>query len=155
MKITLTKKAGRTQLACQRADGSVELVSLGPQTPYHDLAHFVVERKLGLKKGFFGYVREGYSIEALSQKEVIRTLDPEAWQAEILTRALGSLATGACTYEQFSELVNTELIQFKWPTVDNLNIELIREMHTEFTSLVSLFEGLEDGESMSLEFKIE
>jgi len=155
MKITFTKKNGRTQLVCHRTDGSAVIASLGPQTPYHDLGHFVVERKLGIKNGFFGYVEQGYSIEDLSKKEVILTLDAEAWQAEILTRALGSLATGACTPEQFPDLVNSELKQFNWPTVGSLTEERIGEMHEEFQQLISRFKQLDEGESLSLEFTIE
>ncbi|MBX2822807.1 MAG: hypothetical protein KTR29_24125 [Rhodothermaceae bacterium] len=154
MRITFTKKNSRTQLACQRADGSAVIASLGPQTPYHDLGHFVVERKLRIKKGFFGYVEEGYSIEDLSKKEVILTLDAEAWQSEILTRALGSLATGACTIEQFPDLVNSELKQFNWPTVNSLTSECIEEMYHEFKQLILKFNQLDEGESMALDFSV-
>ena len=155
MRITFTKKNGRTQLVCHRADGSAVIASLGPQTPYHDLGHFVVERQLGIKNGFFGYVEQGYSVEDLSKKEVILTLDAEAWQSEILTRALGSLTTGACTLEQFPELVNSELKQFDWPTVNTLTEKRIAEMLDEFQQLISRFNQLDEGESMLLEFTLE
>lgn len=153
MKITFTKKAHRTRLICEREDGSLVMADLGPQIPYHDLAHFVVEQKLGMQKGFFGYVRSGYTVEELSRKEVIQSLDPQVWQSEIVTRALGSLSTGACTTEQFSELVNTELRQFEWPVLDNLNAELIEEMLGSFRGLMETYNALEDGESMSLVYQ--
>ena len=152
MRITFTRKGRRTQLVCQRKDGTTEIASLGPQVPHHDLGHYVVEQKLGLKNGFFGHVQQGYSVNELSRKEVIVSLDVEVWQAEILTRALGSIATGACTVDQFPELVNAELKQFNWPTVDNLSTKVIEEMHEEFEALIKQFKRLEDGGSMSLDF---
>lgn len=152
MKITFTKRAGRTQLICVRGDGTLEKSNLGPQIPFHDLAHFVVEQELGFKRGFLGYVQQGYSIEELSKKEVLQSLDPEVWQSEILTRALGSLATGACTLEQFNELVNMELKQFNWPTVDNLSESRIKHMLDSFRELMSTYNELEEGGSMSLQF---
>lgn len=155
MKITFTKKGGRTQLACHRSDGSAEVAMLGPQIPFHDLGHYVIEKKLSLHKGFFGYVHQGYSVNELSQKEVILSLDKEVWQAEILTRALGSLTTGACTVQQFTELVNTELEQFNWPVIDDLSEATIVEMQKEYQRLINQFKDLDDGQSMSVEFGIE
>ena len=124
---------------------------MGPQIPYNDLGHYVVEKKLGLHKGFFGYVDQGYSVDELSQKEVILSLDKEVWQAEILTRALGSLTTGACRVDQFTELVNTELEQFDWPTVDELSTSAIIEMKDEYVQLITQFSDLDDGGSLSVE----
>ena len=80
----------RNQLACVRADGTRTTANLRPRLPPHDLAHYVVERQFGLRKGFFGNIAAGYSIEALSDKEVMKSLSGESWVAEILARALAS-----------------------------------------------------------------
>ena len=73
MKIKLTKKGDRNQLVCTRSDGSYVSANLGQSLPYHDLAHFVIEKKLQLKHGFFGNVSNGYSILQLSEKETVQT----------------------------------------------------------------------------------
>ena len=154
MKITFTKRNGRTHLVCARKNGTTAFANLGPYVPFHDLAHFVVEKKIGLHNGFFGHVFQGYSIDELSQKEVILSLDPEIWQSEILSRALGSLATGACTQEEFADLVNSELSQFGWPTVSNLNDRILEDMLQTYRDLMAAYNQLEEGESLQLEFSI-
>jgi hypothetical protein len=111
MEVRLTKNERRHKLTCLRSDGSQTTANLGPGLPYHDLAHFVVEERFRIQRGFFGNIAAGYSIESLSDKDVIMTLGSESWTAEVLARAVGSLATGACSAEQFSVLVNEELNQ--------------------------------------------
>src|SRR5690606_2784722 len=109
MQVRITRKGARNQLACFRPDGSSAAASLGPNLPHHDLAHFVVERAFGLQDGFFGHIARGYSPSQLSAKATILSLGAAPYRAEILARALGSLSTGACTPDQFEELVNLEL----------------------------------------------
>ncbi len=154
MHITFTKKNDRSQLTCQRADGSIDMANLGPSLPYHDLAHYVAELALGIEKGFFGNVAEGYSIAELSDKDVIRSLGPESWKAEVVARAVGSLATGACTVEQLSELVNSELQHLGIDTIPGLDEAMAASMLREFQSLIGLYSMLADGQSLSLEFSI-
>ena len=152
MKITLTKKKDRNQLVCHRADGTTEISNIGPSLPHHDLAHFVVERHLGLTGGFFGNVARGYSMVELADKEVIQSLGAESWIAEIITRALGSLSTGACTPEQFSELVNTELALMSIPEVADLTANVATDMLSQFNELHAQYRALGEGATMELEF---
>ncbi len=79
---------------CVRDDGSTTQAETGPGLPGHDLLHYVAERALGLRRGFFGNVAAGRSLAALGDPAVIRALDEEAWTAEALARALGATATG-------------------------------------------------------------
>ncbi|OWY71800.1 hypothetical protein B7486_09055 [cyanobacterium TDX16] len=61
--IRLVKRRGKLPLLiCTRADGSSTIgeISVGPE---HDLAHFVVETTLGLRRAFYGLVAEGMNIE--------------------------------------------------------------------------------------------
>ena len=109
MRVRISKKGKRSQLACVRSDGTHVVADLGPSLPYHDLAHFVVEREFRLKEGFFANIARGYSPAQLSDKGVILSLGREPYRAEILARGLGALATGACDPEQFEDLVNVEL----------------------------------------------
>jgi hypothetical protein len=152
MEVRLTKEQRRNQLTCLRADGSQSTASLGPSLPHHDLAHFVVEKRFGLQRGFFGNIAAGYSIEALSDKEVIKTLGAESWIAEILARAVGSLATGACSAEQFPILVNDELHHMGIARIDDLTAETAKELLAEFSDLVRQYASLHNGASLVLQF---
>jgi hypothetical protein len=151
MKVLLTRKNGRNRLTCLRADGTSTTADLGPGLPGHDLAHLVVERRLRLASGFFVNIASGYSIQQLSEASTIRALGPAPYVAEILARALGSLLTGACTLEQFRELVGTELAQWSLPMPAGVSAESAREMLEELRSLLKRFSALGPGESLALE----
>ena len=140
-------------MRCVRPDGSCELANLGPGLPHHDLAHFVVERRWQLRDGFFGNIAGGYGFAQLSDKDVIKKLGAQSAQAEVLARALGSLYTGACTAEQFAELVNTELEQWHWPIVP-VSPAMVEGAAAEFGELLARFKTLGDGESLELQFEL-
>jgi|HubBroStandDraft_1064217.scaffolds.fasta_scaffold550136_2 hypothetical protein len=152
MKIRLTKRGQRHVLQCIRQDGSAEVSELGPNLPYHDLAHFVVERQWSLAEGFFGNIARGFTPAQLSAAQTIRNLGPQSMQAEILTRALQSLCSGACAPEQFAELVNTELAHWRLPAIEATaaRVELIA---TEYRDLTNQYRALRNGESLTLEFE--
>jgi hypothetical protein len=152
MNIIFTPKGGRTRVLCRRADGTFTSADLGPRLPAHDFAHLIVERTLRLPSGFFVNIAKGYSIQQLSDAATIRSLGADPYVAEILARALGSLATGACTVEQFPGLVGTELGQMGLSVPGDLSIELAMRMLEEFQSMVKRFAGLAPGESMELQF---
>jgi len=152
MNIIFTPKGGRTRVLCRRADGTLTSADLGPRLPAHDFAHLIVERTLRLPSGFFVNIAKGYSIQQLSDAATIRSLGADPYVAEILARALGSLATGACTVEQFPGLVGTELGQMGLSVPGDLSIELAMRMLEEFQSMVKRFAGLAPGESMELQF---
>jgi len=65
--IRIKKKTdGSAALSCVRADGSVtwqrqEGVQ-GQFFPLHDLTHYAVESELGLQRGFYGLVAEGWNL---------------------------------------------------------------------------------------------
>jgi len=151
MVIRITKKGSRNLLSCARPDGTTASADLGPTLPHHDLAHFVVERTFGLEDGFFGNVARGYTPAQLSDKDIIKSLGKGPYRAEILARALASLKTGACTPDQFEDLVNAELSHLGLP---HMCIEPhVRDgLLAEFTAHLDAYGRLRDGDSMTLEF---
>lgn len=151
MKIAIAKTATRNRLICTRADGTCEHADLGPALPHHDLAHFVVERRLGLTGGFFGRIARGYSVAQLSDKEVIKSSPAESLVAEVAARALQSLFSGACTSNGFSELVNTELARWSIAPL-HVEIEAVDGMRAEFQKLLESYNALRPGDTMCLEF---
>ena len=152
MQVNITKKNNRNLLTCVRPNGGVVQSNLGPKLPFHDIAHLVVENTLQLNQGFYGNILNGYSVEQLSDKQVIKTLPPQAWFAEIVTRALQSLSSGACTVQQFPTLVETESQQFSINYSATLTQETINRMYTEYQHLMKQWHNLSEGETLNLYF---
>jgi len=152
MQIVVKKRGKRCELTCRRADGSTTKAALGPGLPYHDFAHFVAERRYALRGGFFGNVAAGYSLEALGDKQVIQLLGPEASIAEVLARAVGALATGACRPDEFASLVNEELAGMGVAPLEDADAGAAEKMLAEFRELIARYDALGDGESLQLEF---
>jgi len=149
--IRITKKGSRNLLSCARQDGTTASADLGPNLPYHDLAHFVVERAFGLEDGFFGNIARGYTPAQLSDKDIIKSLGKEPYRAEILARALGSLKTGGCTPSQFEGLVNLELSHLGLPRM-YIEPQVRDALLAEFKTHLDTYGRLRDGDSMTLEF---
>lgn len=89
MIIRFTKKEHRCQLTYQRHDGEMLVADLGPDLPGHDLAHFVIEQKLGMRTGFYGNLYAGYTMAQLGDKEVFSS--SEVFMEPIVTTCNGAL----------------------------------------------------------------
>lgn len=152
MNVIFTRRKERTRLICRRLDGTSASADLGPSLPGHDLAHLIVERTLQLRAGFFVSVAKGYSIQQLSHAAIVRSLGTDPYVAEILARALGALATGGCTADQFANLVSIELRQMGLGVPRGLSAESAKHMLEELRSMIKRFGELALGESMELQF---
>ena len=155
MDVSITKLHGRSRMICERSDGTRDVASLGPNLPFHDLAHFVAERRLRIRNGLFGHIARGYSTVQLSTPAVIRTLAPEALMAEVVARGVGALATGACTPEQYAPLVNEELVVLGMAPIDGLGPALASAMLDELRLLAQAYAELADGASLKLCFELD
>ncbi len=151
MIIRFTKKEHRCQLTYQRNDGEMVVADLGPDLPGHDLAHFVMEQALGLKTGFYGNLYGGYTMEQLGDKHVIRQLPVETMIAEVATRALQSLAGGACTLEEFNDLINLELSGMATDYRINLPVPQITQLMEDYQHLLHQWRALPMGETLGVE----
>lgn len=159
MDITLKKTEHRSELTCTRADGSQTTVSRGPGIVYHDLAHFVAETRLGLRRGFWGNIEAGHSLAELSDQlvelsneEVIAHLGSDACVAEILARALGALSFGMGSPERFPVLLGEETARLGIPCPDQVTPDSILAMVSELKALMGQFDALDDDESLALTF---
>jgi hypothetical protein len=86
-------------LVLVREDGSSTSGSIGPPSgygPVHDLAHYVVERTLGLSEGFLGLVASGWDIADFEKKGTARRLPAEAVLAEV---AAGEMSRQAMMWQ--------------------------------------------------------
>ena len=155
MHIKIYNRGTRNQLICDRHDGSVEIADIGPLLPHHDIAHYIVERQLQLKQGFYGNIYRGLTVAQLSDKEVIRTLPQEAMVSEVVTRALQSLGGGACRLDQFQDLIGLELGQMGWVLERPLEKAEIEQMMAEYLGLLEEWDRLREGEALVLELSVE
>ena len=152
MKIQIKKSSQRSVLTCTRDDGSIEVADLGPSFPNHDLAHFVVETQLKLTQGFYGLIEDGMSMEELNSGEVIKTLGPEIWMAEILARTLQSLCSGACTTQQFNELIKWEARVMKDVQLPEITLDRVIRMKEEMDRLCTRWSAISEGQHIELEY---
>lgn len=138
MQIRLIKKGSRTLMICDRKDKTTDTIDLGDSFPAHDLAHFVVENTLGMQQGFYGNIWQGYTFAQLNDKHVIKTLPTESMHAEVITRALQTLASGACRQDDFLLMLHSEL------QTDNLPYpilpETIEKMQQEYEKLLQTWQ---------------
>lgn len=135
-----------------RDDGSSERADLGPRLPYHDLAHYIIERRFGIKEGFFGHIARGQSVSDMLSTEAIRQMGSEGLKAEILTRSLQALHGGACTLEGFIELANAEFSQWGIPQLAKLEAQRLPQILDEYRALLARYDALKPNESLQLEF---
>ena len=89
LSIQLTKRTdGSVVLRCVRADGSATWQRQDGRHaqffPFHDLTHFAVETTLGVRRGFYGLMAEGWDIEETEGKGARGRLPAEAVLAEQL-----------------------------------------------------------------------
>jgi hypothetical protein len=91
--IALTKRPdGDVVLRCTRADGSATWQrhrgGRAAFFPLHDLTHYTVERELGVRRGFFGLIAQGWDIGDTDGKSPRGPLPPDAIAVEDLVGAM-------------------------------------------------------------------
>jgi len=152
MDIILRKGSHRNTLTCIRTDGTVTRINLGPNIPHHDLAHYVVEKQLNLKQGFYGKIKSGMTIEQLSDKTIIKTLDGETWLSEIMTRHLQSLGANTIKVEEFVTLIHWETQTNKHTEAYKVDLNTAKVIKHEFETLCDTWDLLLDNETLELKF---
>jgi hypothetical protein len=155
MRIRIFNKGDRNQLVCERRDKKDEIADLGPKLPFHDIAHFIVERHFKLSNGFFGNIYSGYSVKELSDREIIKTLSKESVVSEVAARALQSLSAGACSLECFRELIVEELLLDSVQFPYDIDQKEVTSMYLAYQSLITKWQGLKEGGVLELELDIE
>jgi hypothetical protein len=143
-------------LVLVREDGSSTTGSIGPPNgygPVHDLAHYVVERTLGLSEGFLGLVASGWEIHDLEQKGTAKRLPIEAILAEV---AAGEMSRQAMMWqwssaEDYAWAVETT-IRRSQPTytLPAITHETFEEMRAELLQLRQRWNELPAGETLEL-----
>ncbi|MEO6346719.1 MAG: hypothetical protein ABIO60_02310 [Aquaticitalea sp.] len=152
MEIVLRKGKNRNILTCKREDGSSTSINLGPNIPNHDFAHYVVENKFNLTRGFFGNIKNGKTISELSESDIIQDLPPETWLSEILARNLQSLRSGGVEIEQFVSIIKWEAEKITGIEIPKINIADVCEMKQDFDNLCEKWTLLGENKEIKLYF---
>jgi len=97
--IQFTKRPdGAVVLRYRRADGSVVWQryegSHARFFPYHDLSHLAVEAELGITRGFYGLLAEGWEVADLEGKGARGPLPPESVLVEFIVSLFDSETAG-------------------------------------------------------------
>lgn len=154
MRVQFTKKAdGSGVLCCVRSDGSVtwqkQTDRHAAYFSLHDLTHFAVEIALGLRRGFFGLIAEGWDIEDTTGKGARGPLPPEAGEAEMIVGLFSAeRASGVIwTVDEFHEsaaMVGTRKLTFD---------EIVR-VKKKRSELFQQWSAVEPGATLELQFEI-
>ena len=154
MRVQFTKKAdGSGVLRCVRSDGSVtwqkQTDRHAAYFSLHDLTHFAVEIALGLRRGFFGLIAEGWDIEDTTGKGARGPLPPEAGEAEMIVGLFSAeRASGVIwTVDEFHEsaaMVGTRKLTFD---------EIVR-VKKKRSELFQQWSAVEPGATLELQFEI-
>jgi hypothetical protein len=145
-------------LVLVREDGSSTAGPIGPAGgygPVHDLAHYVVERTLGLSEAFLGLVASGWEIKDFETKGTARRLPVEAVLAEI---AAGELSRQAVMWQwssasEYSWAVEATM-RTSQPeyTVPPIIEQAFEAMRLELLELRQRWNELAPGETLELAF---
>jgi hypothetical protein len=145
-------------LVLVREDGSSTAGAIGPPNgygPVHDLAHYVVERTLGLSEGFLGLVASGWEIADFERKGVAKQLPAEAVLAEV---AAGEISRQAMMWqwssaEDYAWAVRATVRQSRpGYALPEITESLFEGMRVELVELRQRWNELAPGDTLELSF---
>jgi hypothetical protein len=146
-------------LTLVRADGTSTSGEIGPAHgygPVHDMAHYVVERTLGLSAGFLGLVASGWKISDFEVKGAAKRLPPEAMFAECTAGELSrqEMMQQYSTAEEFAWAVMATLDRSGYVgyTPPALTAERFEQFKAELGALRDRWALLPESETLILEF---
>jgi hypothetical protein len=153
MRIHLRKgQGGPDTLTCHRPDGSTYATWLKPHSVYHDLAHYVVERRLHIADGFWGLLAQGQTLESydLPNHERPFQISPDGYRAEFLATLIQSAVPTGSISPAYIEMLQQASAAQGLPFPEMPSEEIVQEMIAEAQALTRRWEGVE--EELVLEF---
>jgi hypothetical protein len=153
VRVQIAKRAdGAGVLRCVRDDGSVTWQKQTDRHAVffalHDLTHFAVETTLGLRRGFFGLIAEGWEIEDTTGKGARGPLPFEAGEAEQLVGLF--FAEGASgviwTVDEFNEFAMMNGVR-------QLSLDEIARVKKKRSELFQQWSAVAPGSTLELQFE--
>lgn len=152
------RRDGNVVLRCIRADGSVTWQKQEGRYagffPMHDLTHYAVEMVLGLERGFYGLIANGWEIEETTGKGGRGPLPPEAGLAEQIVGFLDAERAGGARWSalEFNDHLAgapTTAGMAQRPQLSEADLAKIREM---VRGLWERWMAVVPGETLELSF---
>lgn len=153
---------GSAVLTCIRADGSVtwqrQTGSVGAVFPHHDLTHVAVESVLGISRGFYGLIAEGWDIGDFAAPWPRGAVPAEAREAEIIVgifdaeRRMGPAWTAADFREQGRVYVSAQRSGRVTVTLRELSDADVSNVRAARAELFGRWSAIPPGETLQLEF---
>ncbi|HYC85672.1 MAG TPA: hypothetical protein VEB86_10640 [Chryseosolibacter sp.] len=140
-------------LVCTRADGSTTWMQTTAFFTIHDLAHYVVEKNLNFRHGFYGMVAGGVNITDFEDKQKFRPreLPLEALYAENLVVLLLTELSDSRLIEDFQKSFNDVCLQFGSPLL-MIDAALLATMRNEIRELIDHWKSLAENKTLQLNF---
>ncbi len=152
---------GSSTLTVKRPDGTTTFSKLNVGFEIHDIVHYVVEKRLNLKKSFYGMLAQGYGIQdfQLSNEKRPEALQPKNMAKEALvTEHLVNLLTidYLSTENQMNlyDSLETILKDKGLPFPQNLNVEGLVSIQGELADWMNKWNGLENGQVLTMELEL-
>lgn len=144
------------RLECIRDDGSTTTASLEFRSYFkHDLMHLVVERTANLQDSFYGMVRAGKDLTALSPKamrESATSYTGEIQSTEIIVAALQGAAKTEVDYQEVCRKLREYLAMLSMAEPPYLTPEFCARVVAEHRSLLGRWGQLRGGECLEFSF---
>lgn len=129
-----------------------EQVQVG--SAYHDLAHLVVERRLGIREGIWGKIADGFSLTEYNRSNEERAfgITSEGYRAEFLaTLVQSAVGTGGIS-PAYIELLRDASLANGIPFPELPEADLLTSMIDEATALTQQWAAVPIGGELELEF---
>lgn len=155
MEISFTKRdEGKHIISCKRKNGTETWMYITSFFVIHDICHYAVETKLGMKSAFYGMLAAGTSISdfELPKEQRSFSLTEEAICAEHLVNLL------TIEYTQGRMDSFTEMFTNSYKMADELFISMLKnrklgEIRNDFEHLAHQWNELEAGGKLKLDFE--
>lgn len=130
------------RLTCHRDDGSIYTTELSLRSVYHDLAHYVVERQLGIQDGFWGILASGHTLEEYALPNAERTfqISPTGYQAEFLATLVQSAVPNGVLSMAYVEMLQTASAASGLPFPDLPESDVLQTLIQETQRLTAIWE---------------
>lgn len=147
LRIQLTKRSdGTVVLRCVRKDGSATWQRHEKHAaffPFHDLRHFAVETTLGLGKGFYGLIADGWDIPDTTGKGTRGKLSAASVLVEYVVglfereRVGGASPLSASEFNaQIDAMIGTDAHRPSFTDYQLMNVRnRIQELHSQWAAI--------------------
>jgi hypothetical protein len=156
MEITFTKNSGKSHnISCKRTNGTVTWMPNSSFFIIHDLCHYAMETKLGLRKAFYGMLAAGTDIRDFGLPKEQRTfqLTEEAIFAEQMVNLLTIEYTQGQIENFVSMLSKICHSDNHLSKIPEIKPEKLDEIRSSYDGLMNQWILLPEGKTMTLNFE--